>query len=142
MVSGVDPSAIGDRIQSNAAGFDEPFMSNDDDFVDGSGGRQLHRSGAVVTWFLTPIVAAERTVEIVNMASDTGRVESMDETVYSGTEGGLIFLTKSLPRGSSRWLCGLGVVACPRADSAELRELHSAVLSCWFGIELHNVGSR
>jgi 2-hydroxycyclohexanecarboxyl-CoA dehydrogenase len=58
--------------------------------------------------FLTPIVAAERTAKIVNIASDTGRVGSMDETVYSGTKGGLIALTKSLAREMARHRINVG----------------------------------
>jgi hypothetical protein len=94
----------------NAAGFArvEPFMNNDD---------YLWTSLVAVNYlgpvrlshaFLTPIVAAERTAKIVNIASDTGRVESTDETVYSGTKGGLIAFTKSLAREMARHRINVG----------------------------------
>jgi 2-hydroxycyclohexanecarboxyl-CoA dehydrogenase len=84
----------------NAAGFVrvEPFMNSDDDLwtslvaVNYLGPVQLSHA------FLTPIVAAERTAKIVNIASDTAESEALDETVYSGTKGGLIAFTKPLAR--------------------------------------------
>ena len=98
----------------NAAGFDrvEPFLNNDDDLwtslvaVNYLGPVRLSHA------FLTPIVAAERTAKIVNIASDTGRVGSMDETVYSGTKGGLIAFTKSLARQMARHRINVDCV-CP-----------------------------
>jgi 2-hydroxycyclohexanecarboxyl-CoA dehydrogenase len=98
----------------NAAGFDrvEPFLNNDDDLwtslvaVNYLGPVRLSHA------FLTPIVAAERTPKIVNIASDTGRVGSMDETVYSGTKGGLIAFTKSLAREMARHRINVDCV-CP-----------------------------
>ncbi|MFI5793469.1 SDR family NAD(P)-dependent oxidoreductase [Streptomyces sp. NPDC051677] len=98
----------------NAAGFDrvEPFMDNDD---------QLWTSLVAVNFlgpvrlthaFLEPILAEDRTVKIVNIASDAGRVGSMGETVYSGTKGGIIAFTKSLAREMARHRINVNCV-CP-----------------------------
>jgi 2-hydroxycyclohexanecarboxyl-CoA dehydrogenase len=98
----------------NAAGFDrvEPFMDNDDDLwttlvaVNFLGPVRLSHA------FLSAILAAERTVKIVNIASDAGRVGSSGETVYAGTKGGLIAFTKSLAREMARHRINVNCV-CP-----------------------------
>jgi 2-hydroxycyclohexanecarboxyl-CoA dehydrogenase len=98
----------------NAAGFDraEPFMDNDDALweqltaVNFLGPIRLTRA------FLEPILAAQRTVKIVNIASDAGRVGSLGETVYAGTKGGLIAFTKSLAREMARYRINVNCV-CP-----------------------------
>ena len=98
----------------NAAGFDrvEPFMQNDDALweqlvaVNFLGPVRLTRS------FLEPILADERPVRIVNIASDAGRVGSLGETVYAGTKGGLIAFTKSLAREMARYGINVNCV-CP-----------------------------
>jgi 2-hydroxycyclohexanecarboxyl-CoA dehydrogenase len=98
----------------NAAGFDrvEPFMQNDDALweqltaVNFLGPIRLTRA------FLEPILAAERTVKIVNIGSDAGRVGSLGETVYAGTKGGLIAFTKSLAREMARYRINVNCV-CP-----------------------------
>jgi 2-hydroxycyclohexanecarboxyl-CoA dehydrogenase len=45
-----------------------------------------------------PILMAQRSGTIVNVASDAGRVGSKGETVYAAAKGGVIALTKSLAR--------------------------------------------
>jgi 2-hydroxycyclohexanecarboxyl-CoA dehydrogenase len=98
----------------NAAGFDrvEPFLANDD---------ALWTSLVTVNFlgpvrlchaFLTSIVGAGRTVKIVNIASDAGRVGSTGETVYAGTKGAIIAFTKSLAREMARYNINVNCV-CP-----------------------------
>lgn len=62
--------------------------------------------------FLEPILAAEGTAKIVNIASDAGRVGSLGETVYAGTKGGVIASTKSLAREMARHQINVNCV-CP-----------------------------
>jgi 2-hydroxycyclohexanecarboxyl-CoA dehydrogenase len=98
----------------NAAGFDrvEPFMQNDDALwaqltaVNFLGPIRLTHA------FLEPILEAERTVKIVNIGSDAGRVGSLAETVYAGTKGGLIAFTKSLAREMAGYRINVNCV-CP-----------------------------
>ncbi len=45
-----------------------------------------------------PLLIAQESGTIVNVASDAGRVGSKGETVYAAAKGGVIALTKSLAR--------------------------------------------
>jgi 2-hydroxycyclohexanecarboxyl-CoA dehydrogenase len=113
----------------NAAGFDrvEPFMQNDDALweslvaVNFLGPVRLTRS------FLEPILADERTVKIVNIASDAGRVGSLGETVYAGTKGGLIAFTKSLAREMARYGINVNCVCPGPTDTPLFRTLPEKV---------------
>lgn len=98
----------------NAAGFDrvEPFMENDDALWGSLVAVNFLGPIRFTHAFLEPILAAERTVKIVNVASDAGRVGSLGETVYSGTKGGLIAFTKSLAREMARHGINVNCV-CP-----------------------------
>jgi len=98
----------------NGAGFDrvEPFMSNDDALWEALTAVNFLGPVRLTHAFLEPILAAGRTVKIVNIASDAGRVGSMGETVYSGTKGGLIAFTKSLAREMARHRINVNCV-CP-----------------------------
>ena len=55
----------------------------------------LHTSRAVL-----PIMAEQGSGAVVNLGSDTGRVGSSGEAVYSAAKGGVIAFTKSL---AERW---------------------------------------
>ncbi|MBM7365653.1 SDR family NAD(P)-dependent oxidoreductase [Gordonia hydrophobica] len=98
----------------NAAGFDrvEPFLDNDDALWTGLVAVNYLGPVRLCHAFLTSIVAAERTVKIVNIASDAGRVGSMGETVYAGTKGALIAFSKSLAREMARHQINVNCV-CP-----------------------------
>jgi 2-hydroxycyclohexanecarboxyl-CoA dehydrogenase len=98
----------------NAAGFDrvEPFMQNDDALWEQLAAVNFLGPIRLTHAFLEPILAAERTVKIVNIASDAGRVGSLGETVYAGTKGGLIAFTKSLAREMARYRINVNCV-CP-----------------------------
>jgi 2-hydroxycyclohexanecarboxyl-CoA dehydrogenase len=84
----------------NAAGFDrvEPFMDNDDELWTRLAAVNFLGPVRLCHAFLVSILAADRTVKIVNIGSDAGRVGSSGETVYAGTKGALIAFTKSLAR--------------------------------------------
>ncbi|PVY97500.1 SDR family NAD(P)-dependent oxidoreductase [Actinomycetospora cinnamomea] len=100
------------HVLVHAAGFDrvEPFMAGDDALwtqltaVNFLGPVRL--SHAVLTSVLAagPDAGsgAGRSLRIVTIASDAGRVGSLGETVYAGTKGGVIAFTKSLAREMAR----------------------------------------
>lgn len=98
----------------NAAGFDrvEPFMQNDDALWEALAAVNFLGPVRLTHAFLESILAEERTVKIVNIASDAGRVGSLGETVYAGTKGGLIAFTKSLAREMARHQITVNCV-CP-----------------------------
>ena len=98
----------------NAAGFDrvEPFMDNDDALWEALAAVNFLGPVRLTHAFLEAILAQERQVKIVNIASDAGRVGSTGETVYAGTKGGLIAFTKSLAREMARHRITVNCV-CP-----------------------------
>lgn len=98
----------------NAAGFDrvEPFMDNDDALWESLASVNFLGPIRLTRAFLEPILEQQRTVKIVNIASDAGRVGSLGETVYAGTKGGLIAFTKSLAREMARHQINVNCV-CP-----------------------------
>lgn len=98
----------------NAAAFDrvESFMSNDDALWEALVAVNFLGPVRLTRAFLEPILAGQRTVKIVNIASDAGRVGSLGETVYAGTKGGLIAFTKSLAREMARHQINVNCV-CP-----------------------------
>lgn len=98
----------------NAAGFDraEPFMQNDDALWEQLTAVNFLGPVRLTRAFLEPVLAQERPLKIVNIASDAGRVGSLGETVYAGTKGGLIAFTKSLAREMARHRINVNCV-CP-----------------------------
>ncbi|MBS9534718.1 SDR family oxidoreductase [Mycobacterium sp. M1] len=98
----------------NAAGFDrvEPFMDNDDALWESLVAVNFLGPVRLTHAFLERALAEERTVKIVNIASDAGRVGSLGETVYAGTKGGVIAFTKSLAREMARHRINVNCV-CP-----------------------------
>ena len=97
----------------NVAGWDriEPFMKNEEDFIEKV--VQLNYLGQVRVCkaFLPPMIEAQQG-RIVNVSSDAGRVGSTGETVYAGAKGGVIAFTKSLAREMARYNIGVNCV-CP-----------------------------
>ncbi len=98
----------------NAAGFDrvEPFLANDDALWTNLVTVNFLGPVRLCHAFLTSVVEAGRTVRIVNIASDAGRVGSTGETVYAGTKGAIIAFTKSLAREMARYQINVNCV-CP-----------------------------
>jgi 2-hydroxycyclohexanecarboxyl-CoA dehydrogenase len=105
----------------NAAGFDrvEPFLANDDALWTSLVSVNFLGPVRLCHAFLTSIVEAERTVKIVNIASDAGRVGSTGETVYAGTKGAIIAFTKSLAREMARYNINVNCV-CPGPTNTPL----------------------
>ncbi|MDV3123575.1 SDR family oxidoreductase [Mycobacterium sp. 21AC1] len=102
------------QVIVNAAGFDrvEPFLDNDDALWESLVSVNFLGPIRLTRAFLEAVVGAGKTVKIVNIASDAGRVGSLGETVYSGTKGGLIAFTKSLAREMARYQINVNCV-CP-----------------------------
>jgi len=59
----------------------------------------------------------EKAGKIVNIASDSGRVGTMGEAVYSGCKGGVISFTKTLARELSRYQVNCNAVAPGPTDT-------------------------
>ncbi|MFN4088216.1 MAG: SDR family NAD(P)-dependent oxidoreductase [Alphaproteobacteria bacterium] len=90
-------------ILVNVAGWDriQPFMQNDEDFIEKIVSLNYLGQVRVCKAFLPPMIEAQQGM-IVNVSSDAGRVGSMGETVYAGAKGGVIGFTKSLAREMAR----------------------------------------
>jgi len=90
-------------ILVNVAGWDriEPFMQNDEAFIEKIVSLNYLGQVRVAKAFLPPMIEAQQGM-IVNVSSDAGRVGSMGETVYAGAKGGVIAFTKSLAREMAR----------------------------------------
>ena len=87
----------------NNAGWDKsgPFL--DSDPADWDRVIQINLSGVLNTSrAVLPIMAAQRSGTVVNLASDAGRVGSSGEAVYSAAKGGVIAFTKATAREMAR----------------------------------------
>lgn len=65
-----------------------------------------------------PVMAAQGSGSVVNVASDAGRVGSSGEAVYSAAKGGVIAFTKSVAREMARHQVNANVVCPGPADTA------------------------
>lgn len=87
----------------NNAGWDKsgPFL--DSDPADWDRVIQINLYGVLNTSrAVLPIMAAQRSGTVVNLASDAGRVGSSGEAVYSAAKGGVIAFTKATAREMAR----------------------------------------
>jgi 2-hydroxycyclohexanecarboxyl-CoA dehydrogenase len=73
----------------------------------------LHTSRAVL-----PIMAAQGSGSVVNLASDAGRVGSSGEAVYSAAKGGVIAFTKAVAREMARHQVNANAVCPGPTDTA------------------------
>ena len=83
----------------------------------------LHTCKAVL-----PVMAAQGSGAVVNLASDAGRVGSSGEAVYSAAKGGVIAFTKSLAREMARHQVRVNCV-CPGPPTPRCSR-HSRGRSC------------
>ena len=65
-----------------------------------------------------PVMAAQGSGSVVNVASDAGRVGSSGEAVYSAAKGGVIAFTKSVAREMARHQVNANAVCPGPADTA------------------------
>jgi 2-hydroxycyclohexanecarboxyl-CoA dehydrogenase len=73
----------------------------------------LHTCHAVL-----PLMAAQGSGRVVNLASDAGRVGSSGEAVYSAAKGGVIAFTKTAAREMARHQVGVNCVCPGPTDTA------------------------
>lgn len=97
----------------NVAGWDEPgrFWEQSLEFWEKIIAINLW-SNLYMTRATVPILMAQESGSIVNVASDAGRVGSKGETVYAAAKGGVIALTKSLAREMAPYSVTVNCV-CP-----------------------------
>ena len=72
-----------------------------------------------------PGMVERRWGRVINIASDAGRVGSMQESIYSGAKGGLIAITKTV----AREVAGYGITAnsvCPGLTDTPLLDVIKA----------------
>jgi 2-hydroxycyclohexanecarboxyl-CoA dehydrogenase len=97
----------------NCAGWDnfKPFLDSDEAFT--ARVLEINLAGPIrVMRAVLPGMVERRWGRVINIASDAGRVGSMQESVYSGAKGGLIAITKTV----AREVAGYGITAnsiCP-----------------------------
>ena len=97
----------------NVAGWDEPgrFWEQSLEFWERIISINLW-SNLYMTRATLPLLMAQESGSIVNVASDAGRVGSKGETVYAAAKGGVIALTKSLAREMAPYSVTVNCV-CP-----------------------------
>lgn len=113
----------------HAAGFDRvaPFMDGDDALWTQLAAVNFLGPVRLSHAVLETVLAAERTIRIVTIASDAGRVGSLGETVYAGTKGGVIAFTKSLAREMARHRITVNCVCPGPTDTPLLASLPDKV---------------
>ena len=103
----------------NNAGWDKvgPFVDSDP----GDWNRiiEINLYGVLNTsWAVLPLMAAQNTGTVVNLASDAGRVGSSGEAVYSAAKGGVIAFTKATAREMARHQVNANCVCPGPTDTA------------------------
>lgn len=111
-------------ILVNNAGWDkvEPFLKSEPDtwerIIDINLMGQIHTCKVVL-----PIMIEQGNGKIVNIASDSGRVGSSGEAVYSAAKGGVIAFTKTLAREMARHKININCVSPGPADTPLFKEI-------------------
>ena len=85
----------------------------------------LHTCKAVL-----PIMAAQGSGSVVNLASDAGRVGSSGEAVYSAAKGGVIAFTKAIAREMARHQVNANAVCPGPTDTALFASMGATTRSC------------
>lgn len=103
----------------NNAGWDigMPFVDTEPDFWDKV--IAINYVGTLNTCHaILPIMAAQNSGAIVNLASDAGRVGSSGEAVYAGAKAGVIGFSKTIAREHARHRITVNVVCPGPTDTA------------------------
>lgn len=114
----------------NNAGWDviEPFLKNDPSHwykvIDINLKGPIHMCRAAMEAF----VEQESGGKIVNMSSDSARVGSTGEAVYSACKGGIIALTKTLAREGARYKIQVNAVAPGITDTPLVASLDPKII--------------
>lgn len=113
-------------ILVNNAGWDkiEPFIESKPDIwktiLDINLMGQIHTCHVIL-----PIMMKQQFGNIVNIASDSARVGSSGEAVYSAAKGGVVALTKTLAREMARHKINVNAVAPGPSDTPLFTEITS-----------------
>lgn len=108
----------------NNAGWDkiEPFLKSEPSTWETIIGinlmGQIHTCKAIL-----PLMIDNSYGKVINIASDSGRVGSSGEAVYSAAKGGVISLTKTLAREMARHQINVNVIAPGPADTPLFKEI-------------------
>ena len=103
----------------NNAGWDKASPFVDSDPADWDRVVAINLYGVLHTCHaVLPIMAAQGSGSIVNLASDAGRVGSSGEAVYSAAKGGVIAFTKAVAREVARHQVNANVVCPGPTDTA------------------------
>lgn len=103
----------------NNAGWDKVGSFVDSDPADWDPIIQINLYGVLNTSkAVLPIMAAQGSGSVVNLASDAGRVGSTGEAVYSAAKGGVIAFTKTTAREMARHQVNINCVCPGPCDTA------------------------
>lgn len=108
----------------NNAGWDkiEPFLQSEpstwETIMNINLMGQIHTCKTIL-----PLMIDQRYGKVINIASDSGRVGSSGEAVYSAAKGGVIALTKTLAREMARHKINVNVIAPGPADTPLFKEI-------------------
>ena len=108
----------------NNAGWDkiEPFLKSEpatwERIIDINLMGQLHTCKMIL-----PIMIEQGNGKVINIASDSGRVGSSGEAVYSAAKGGVIAFTKTLAREMARHKINVNCVSPGPADTPLFKEI-------------------
>ena len=110
----------------NNAGWDkvEPFLKSEPDtwqkIININLMGQIHTCKTIL-----PLMIEKGAGKVINIASDSGRVGSSGEAVYSAAKGGVIAFTKTLAREMARHKLNVNCVAPGPADTPLFAEIGS-----------------
>ncbi|ASV69898.1 SDR family oxidoreductase [Cytobacillus sp. FSL W7-1323] len=110
----------------NNAGWDkiEPFLQSEPDtwrkVIDINLMGQVHTCKMIL-----PLMIENGKGKVVNIASDSGRVGSSGEGVYSAAKGGVIAFTKTIAREMARYQINVNCIAPGPADTPLFQEIGS-----------------
>lgn len=108
----------------NNAGWDkiEPFLQSEPDtwrkVIDINLMGQVHTCKTIL-----PLMIENGKGKVVNIASDSGRVGSSGEGVYSAAKGGVIAFTKTIAREMARYQINVNCIAPGPADTPLFQEI-------------------
>lgn len=110
----------------NNAGWDkiEPFLKSKPEtwktIMDINLMGQIHTCKTIL-----PLMIENGSGKVINIASDSGRVGSSGEAVYSAAKGGVIAFTKTLAREMARYKLNINCIAPGPADTPLFEEIGS-----------------
>ncbi|MFC3041835.1 SDR family NAD(P)-dependent oxidoreductase [Virgibacillus xinjiangensis] len=114
------------NVLVNNAGWDkvEPFLKSEPDtwktIVDINLMGQIHTCKEIL-----PVMIENGSGKVINVASDSGRVGSSGEAVYSAAKGGIISFTKTIAREMARHKLNVNCIAPGPSNTPLIEEIGS-----------------